>query len=250
VNAEMVQAHYPHDAKAVYPTACLQELGIGINMGLEIGADTYNMSAYALGSAMYGSGEIESAQSLKGILVGPHGQRIVAEDEYYAFVGKAIVHNQSAFLIVDDPLNTAIVAERMVGEVASSDTIEGLAEAIGLPASSLAATLAYYNEHAAKGEDPSFGKHEEFLVPLSTPPFHALANGPETCYFHTCGGLRINLKAEVLDLEGKPIPGLYSGGRNANIAYGYYVGSGSSMLDVFTFGRLAGRNAAAATPVS
>ncbi|MDR0347445.1 MAG: FAD-dependent oxidoreductase, partial [Coriobacteriales bacterium] len=38
VNAEMVQAHYPHDAKAVYPTACLQELGIGINMGLEIGA--------------------------------------------------------------------------------------------------------------------------------------------------------------------------------------------------------------------
>jgi 3-oxo-5alpha-steroid 4-dehydrogenase len=247
VNTEMVQAHYPHDVKPAYPTACPQELGIGINMGLEIGADTYNMSAYAMGSAMYGSGENETASSLKGILVSPNGQRIVAEDEYYAFVGKAIIHAQGAFLIVDDPLNTAVLTERpgQVGEAAAADTIEGLATAIGIPPASLAATLSYYNAQAANGADPTFGKHEEFLVPLATPPYHALYNGPETCYYHTCGGLRINLDAQVLNLEGQAIPGLYAAGRNSNIAYGYYVGSGSSMLDVFTFGRIAGKNAAA-----
>ena len=49
----------------------------------------------------------------------------------------------------------------------------------------------------------------------------------------------------MLGNDGEIIPGLYAAGRNAGTIYGWYMGSGSSMLDVLVFGRIAGRNVAA-----
>jgi 3-oxo-5alpha-steroid 4-dehydrogenase len=246
LNEEMMKAHYVHDVMPAYPTATENELGIGIKMGLEVGADTNGMSRHALGSALYGAG----VEALKCMLVNASGRRIVAEDEYYAFVGRRIIENRVAFLIADDALNATLAEQRADKPLASAGSIAELAAAIQVPAEILQASLDIYNAGAAKGEDVEFGKHEEFLMPLATPPYHAYYNGPETCYFHTCGGLKINLDAQVIDLQGNPILGLYAAGRNSNIAYGYYVGSGSSMLDVLTFGRIAGQKAAAETPIA
>ncbi|MDR0513603.1 MAG: FAD-binding protein [Coriobacteriaceae bacterium] len=245
MNAEMMQANFIFDERPAYPTACPTELGIGIQMGLEIGADTYGMSQHAMGRALYSAA---GDDPLKGIIVDPNGRRIVAEDEYYAFVGRAIIYNHGAFLIVDDQVNKDITT---LGEpVASAATIEVLADALKMPPAILSATLGFYNQDVAAGEDSEFGKHDEFLVPLTTAPYHAYDVGASGCYYHTLGGLRIDLEARVQDLAGKPIPGLFAAGRNSNIAYGYYVGSGSSMFDVFTFGRIAGQNAAAESPVA
>jgi 3-oxo-5alpha-steroid 4-dehydrogenase len=247
MNPEMMAAHFVYDVTPAYPTAAASENGIGIQMGLEIGADTFGMSRHALGSALYGP---QGSELLKGVLVGPNGRRLIAEDEYYAFVGRAICAAKNGFIIADETINAAILSMGPKEPLATAASIEELAAAIGVPPTVLASTIAVYNEGAATGEDPEFGKHAEFLVPLATAPFYAYYNGPEGMYYHTCGGLKINLDAQVLDLAGDPIPGLYAGGRNSNIAYGYYVGSGSSMLDVFTFGRIAGQRAAAATPVA
>jgi fumarate reductase flavoprotein subunit len=84
-------------------------------------------------------------------------------------------------------------------------------------------------------------------VPIKTPPFHAVKR--DTSNFTatiTMGGLRINAKAQVIDVFGKVIPRLYAAGRTSGGNMGeMYPGSGSSIGSALTFGRIAGKNAAA-----
>jgi len=69
--------------------------------------------------------------------------------------------------------------------------------------------------------------------------------------FLTTGGLRTNTKAQVLDVNSKVIPGLYSAGRNAfGVIAQHYPGSGTSVGDALIFGRIAGKDAAALEPWS
>jgi len=89
-------------------------------------------------------------------------------------LGQAILTGQDgvAWLVVDEP---RYVVNRM-GMRAQNvcATWEELADEIGLPPERLAATMAAYNEAAARGEDPAFGKAPEWVVPLDEPPFGAI----------------------------------------------------------------------------
>jgi uncharacterized protein with FMN-binding domain len=62
---------------------------------------------------------------------------------------------------------------------------------------------------------------------------------------NTQGGPRRNENAEVLDTDGNPIPHLYSAGECGGITVCMYQG-GTNVAECFTFGRIAGKNAAAA----
>ena len=53
------------------------------------------------------------------------------------------------------------------------ETVEEMEAGLDLPAGSLVATLARYNEHAARGEDPDFHKHPDWLAPQDTGPWGA-----------------------------------------------------------------------------
>jgi tricarballylate dehydrogenase len=60
----------------------------------------------------------------------------------------------------------------------------------------------------------------------------------------TFGGIRTNARAEVLDGDLKPIPGLYAAGEMVTgIFYENYAG-GSSLPRCAVFGRIAGEQAA------
>ena len=112
--------------------------------------------------------------------------------------------------------------------------------------------MAYYNEHAARGEDPLFHKAAKHLKPLVEPPFGALDCSTDGSIFGvlTFGGLAVRATGEVLDAAGEPIPGLFAAGRctaglcreGRNYASGLSIGDGSF------FGRLAGRAAARMEP--
>jgi 3-oxo-5alpha-steroid 4-dehydrogenase len=107
-------------------------------------------------------------------------------------------------------------------------------------------TIDFYNEHAAKGEDPAFSKDEHYVVPLESGPFYALSYPAAGVGFFTTGGLRVNGKAEALDPFGETVPGLYAAGRNAfAVTAEQYPGSGVSVCEGLTFGRIAGKAAAA-----
>lgn len=70
-------------------------------------------------------------------------------------------------------------------------------------------------------------------------------NGAQSsCGFHTLGGLKIDAKAEVVNLDVEVIPGLYAARRSSRGFFGVYPGNGRSIGDGLTFGRIAGRAAA------
>ena len=115
-----------------------------------------------------------------------------------------------------------------------------------MPPASLSHTLAVYNEHAARGEDPWFHKERCWLAPLVHPPYAALdlrvGHGPYSAF--TLGGLWTRPSGEVLDADGEPVPGLYAAGRTASGIPAQGYNSGLSLGDCTWSGRLAGRSAA------
>jgi tricarballylate dehydrogenase len=78
--------------------------------------------------------------------------------------------------------------------------------------------------------------------PLDTPPFHAYH--VTTGVTFTFGGLKISPQAEVEDLYGGVIPGLYAAGEIVGGLFYHNYASGTGLMSGATFGRLAGRSAA------
>ena len=81
-----------------------------------------------------------------------------------------------------------------------------------------------------------------WALPLDTPPFVGYA---VTCGItFTFGGLRVTPRAEVLDTEDRPIPGLHAAGELVGgLFYENYPG-GTGLMAGAVFGRLAGEQAA------
>lgn len=96
------------------------------------------------------------------------------------------------------------------GTVFKGETIEELAQAAGIDAQGLAATVSAYNEMAKAGEDTQFFKDAAALFPVDRPPFYAFRLIPS--WYSTLCGVKINGKIQVVNAEGRPIPGLYAGG--------------------------------------
>jgi hypothetical protein len=119
------------------------------------------------------------------------------------------------------------------GRVVKADTIAELAKGLGLPAETLEATVARYNELYDRQCDEDFGKEPQRLSEIRKPPFY----GVRACAFllGTLGGIRIDENMNALDKNGDPIPGLYVVGNDSG---GYYA---NTYVNLVT-GGCAGRN--------
>lgn len=113
-----------------------------------------------------------------------------------------------------------------------ADTLEELAEKMGVPSENLLATVARYNELAARGDDVDFGKRGELLTSITKPPFYALKWGPSL--LDVFGGALTDTDMRVLDPYFEPIPGLYAVG---NAAGGFYGVDYPLLLNGNSFGR-------------
>jgi hypothetical protein len=99
-----------------------------------------------------------------------------------------------------------------------ADTIEDLADRIAadhefqrVPLSYLAETVATWNGYVDAGEDPEFERHEDApMNRIARPPFYALSI--MVVWHDSYGGLRVNGRQQVVDMQGEVIPGLYAGG--------------------------------------
>ena len=106
------------------------------------------------------------------------------------------------------------IADPPDGNFFKADTLEELARMVmgnkwqTMPLTHLVATVAKYNASAESGTDDEFEK--TVMHKIETGPFYAaiMPIGVNDSY----GGLRINGNAQVVDLGGNPIPGLYAGG--------------------------------------
>ena len=133
------------------------------------------------------------------------------------------------------------------GYIVQADTVEELAEKLGLPVDTFTATVEHYNELAANGEDTDFGKESYRLSTLTEAPFYGVrqCGGYLIC---TMDGIQIDDNMHALDANYQPIPGLYVIGDMSGSYFSHSypnLMSGAAAGRSATFGRLAGQNAAA-----
>ena len=131
------------------------------------------------------------------------------------------------------------------GLVVKADTIQELAEKLGLPVKAVEQTVENNNASVVANYDHEFGKEPYRITPIEKAPYYGcILGGRILC---TLDGLRVNTKMEVLDQNFLPIKHLYAGGNDSG---GFFWGSyndrvpGLASSHAQTFGRIAGKNAA------
>ena len=141
------------------------------------------------------------------------------------------------------------------GYILEGRTLEDLAERIRkhpdnkekMDTAALLEAVEKWNRYCAARHDPDFEREVGTMGPVAEPPFYAIPlypGGP-----NTKGGLRADAQRRVLDWDDKPIPRLYAAGEICSVFQFVYQGGGN-LAEGITFGRIAGRNAAAENRLS
>jgi predicted oxidoreductase len=144
------------------------------------------------------------------------------------------------------------------GYLKRGETLAELAAKAGIDAKGLEATIAKFNETAAVGQDPAFGKGSRAynryqgdalhgpnpcIAPIQHGPFYAIKMVIGD--LGTYAGIKTDENARALDGNGQPIAGLYAAGNDmASIMGGNYPGAGITLGPALTFGYIAGRHIA------
>lgn len=262
-----------------YSSAPNGDLGTGIEVGIEAGADVALMDDAWWGASMPtpngGPAFILNERSDPfSIMVDQEGRRFVNESTSYVDVGHAILeHNKSVptipcWLIVDRRhrrryvFNGLLMAKaedlKAAGIMAEADTIEALAEKLTMDPAVLRATVDRFNGFCKTGVDEDFGRgNTEYdryysdprvkpnpnLGPLEKGPFQAFQIVPGD--LGTKGGLLTDEHGRVLDKKGKVIHGFYAAGNTAASVMGRtYPGAGATIGPATVFGYLSARHAA------
>ncbi len=127
-----------------------------------------------------------------------------------------------------------------------ADSIEELAEGLGIDPDALQATIDRYNELAEQGRDDDFGKRADRLYPIVQPPFYGTRQegAAAFCMVH---GVLADASCHALTTDREPVPGLYVCGNTMGCRFCEDYPTtimGVSHGMAMTFGRLAGINAA------
>jgi 3-oxosteroid 1-dehydrogenase len=258
--------------------------GDHIVMGGEIGADIASVPPQNL-AMFYGyhiPGEEHDGAPIfrsswecgcpHAIWVNEHGERFT-DESFYKDYGPRIRQldgrtqsfpNRQPFLIFDSnyreryPLGSYAPGMEIPAELAvKAESPRALALKCGIDPDALERTLAEFNRHAARGEDPAFGMgHFPWTRGLAgdpsypnpnvgvvdKPPFYAVKLRPVGVGINS-HGLRTNVNAQVMHVRGRPIPGLYAAGISAallDLGGGYQ--SGTSNMRAMAWGYVAGRH--------
>ncbi|WP_051218532.1 FAD-dependent oxidoreductase [Nocardioides insulae] len=151
------------------------------------------------------------------------------------------------------------------GYLKKGDTVRDLANRCGIDPDGLEATIAEFNLHARRGEDPEFGRGRTTfnqgsgdgdnpwpnpsLAPLEQGPFYAVKVVPGS--FGTFAGVLTDADSRVLDAENRPVPGLSAVGVDqSNVLGGHYPSGGINIGPAMTFGYRTGRRLAEQVPTA
>ncbi|MCU1656085.1 MAG: 3-oxo-5-alpha-steroid 4-dehydrogenase, partial [Pseudonocardiales bacterium] len=251
--------------KDILPLGTVGDDGTSIKLGQSAGGTVDHMERMTAWRFMSPPSGL-----LEGVAVGPSGARIANEDLYGATHSEVMIleHQGIGHLVLDSRqwkkargqlrdqtkglLFQGIMAFYLFtkGHV-KADTLEELAEKIGVPASGLLATVNAYNNGIKSGDGDPAHKLAEMCSPIEQGPFYAINTSIKNAPAFpapglTLGGLRVNEETgELLDDDDESIPGIYAAGRSAvGICSNSYI-SGLSLGDCVFSGRRAGVHAAA-----
>ena len=188
----------------------------------------------------------EAVRGNGAILVNRDGKRFCGEMATRDVMSKAILEQkgQTAFIVFDEDVRKSLKAiEGYVknGLLTIGETKKELAEKLSIPADAFEATMDEYAKIQASGKDPLGRKDNEMPRPLTEGPFYACEIGP--AIHHTMGGIVINTRAEVLDVNGNPVPGLYAAGEVTGGIHGGNRLGGNAVADICIYGKIAADSA-------
>ena len=232
--------------------------GDGVVMAEAIGAELVGMDKIQLlpmGDPETGSlnGNIEQGVEDR-IFINKEGNRFVDEGERRDVMTKALFEQTDDFMwiVVDqhsyptgdtvNNFNETIDDLVAAGRAYKADTLEELAEMMGVDKDNFINAVNKFNE-AVDGAEDEFGR-TLFANKIDTAPFYAAARKPTV--HHTMGGVKINTNAEVINTDGEVISGLFAAGEVTGGVHGSNRLGGNALADITVFGRIAGENAAKA----
>jgi 3-oxosteroid 1-dehydrogenase len=280
-NQEMRDKYIPH-TRVEWTHAAPGDTGDMHRELMRIGAWMAQMNEFVGNQMTLPPGCIEAAgvqpQITKphSILVDQSGVRYMNEGgSYMAFCQGQLKRHETvpavpSWWIVDDRfMRTYMIADTMPGSkkpaewydsgyLKKADSIEGLAEACGIPPATLKATVERFNGFVRQGKDEDFNRgdraYDRFLGDythrpnatlgaLETGPFYAVQVVPGDV--GTFGGAVCDAWARVLREDGSVIDGLYATGTTtASVMGRTYPGAGCSIGPSFTWGFVAAKHAA------
>ncbi len=268
-----------------HPNSPPGNTGDGLRMAMQVGANLGNMSeAWWCPSVMIPGEEYDGKQLNRGdfatrslphsIIVNRAGDRFVNEAQNYNDLMKPFFDfdpmgyerpNLPAWLVFDSnymekyALQTVVPGMPIPEWLPKADSLDELAEQLGIDAAGLRATVERFNQFAEIGKDADFQRgdstYDHFygdpkntpnpnLGPVCKAPFFGLRVYPGA--IGTKGGAKVDQRARVMSVHGKAIDGLYAAGNvMAGVTGPGYPGAGSTIGTAMTFGYIAGRDAAA-----
>ncbi|MHC4521634.1 MAG: flavocytochrome c [Planctomycetota bacterium] len=229
----------------------------GLVAALRIGAAPVHLSWIQMGpwgcadERGYGRGASFASYSVypAGIVVDPvTGSRIVNEWADRRQRSEAIIKVGHVCVGIVDSRGAQKATDSLerclkLGTVKEFESLADLGAAYGMPSHRFEETVNRYNQLARHGDRDEFGKQlDKGAQPLDEPPFYAIRLWPKVHY--SPGGLGINVDAQVLGLDGRPIPRLFAAGEVCGGIHGASRLGSCALTECIVFGRIAGQKAA------
>ncbi|AMM16394.1 fumarate reductase [Burkholderia sp. PAMC 28687] len=267
-NPEMMTRYLGQAARFVRPVARggYYNKGEGIQMALAAGAaPAGDFGSYHAEPLDPRSGATEALvmNFSYGILINLLGKRFVDEapgpvDVHYDHISRAFGEQPKGkvYVVFDKRIDDVPNWKRSIRtdqHVIQAESLEALAEGCELPVDAFMKTVREYNAACPEGRFSPLEvdglatqgleiPKSNWSRPIATGPFFAYPIIPGICF--TYGGVKTNTSAQVIDADGRPIPGLYAAGEAAGLYYQVYTGATSVMRGA-VFGKIAGEHAAA-----
>lgn len=251
--------------------------GDGLLMATDVGAMLGNMTeawwmpAFEDPTLEYDGKPLSMYRGARGaaasIIVNKYGKRFTVESGYYNDIPRNFANfdpvameypNLPAWNIFDESVKStnpimSIPPDEPAPEwMPQAQTIRELAKKIGVDPEGLEQSVERWNMYANEGVDPDFHRHDlhgvkSKIAPIQKGPFYAMQ--VHAGALGTKGGPRYNKDAQVINVHGEPIPGLYAAGNAAAGVLGIsYPSGGATIGPAMTFGYCAGRAAAKEKP--
>jgi 3-oxosteroid 1-dehydrogenase len=278
-NEAMRKRYVPHVADPARSGGQSGNTGDSINAAVAIGAATMNMSNLWSAPVLSIPGEYRgrlstTERALPGcIIINQAGRRYMNEAASYHIAAQKMVEadrpdagTNPSWVLFDArfrnkyPLGPVLplvpdwlLPKSVRSILIKAPTLDALARRLHVMEGTLRATVERFNAGARHGVDEEFGrgaaaydrmygdpnvKPNPTLAPIEQAPFYAFPIYAGD--IGTCGGLRTDEYARVLDDQGHPIRGLYAVGNNAaSVMGGSYPGAGSTLGPSMTFAYIA-----------
>lgn len=268
-----------------HPISVPENEGDGLTMAMELGVKLGMMSEAFWTTVADVPAEVSAEGKMmlsadrarpRAIMVNRHGMRFANESTNYNAFGGAFhqedterfeYRNLPCWLIFDQQyLETYGTVRHAPGAEPPAwlpryASVAALAEGLGIPAAALQSTLDRWNDDVDAGRDREFHRGESAhdlwwgdpqqkgsvhgsIGRVDTPPYYAIRVHPGA--MGTKGGPLTDVHAQVIGLDGTPVPGLYAAGNASAAAFGMtYGGAGGTLGPALVGGYLAGKRLAA-----